>query len=149
MTFLLPFNNATRLAANYASSPPARLALMTYRRQDSFVTTPQRDAMRRDATIILGATFRALHSALLSARSTLAIDGGHEFEQTGTFKYRANKNETREEDFRYTSAVQQTFPFTVIPGREAPSSIAKLSSHLVRSPRKLKNVSPRGAEGRS
>lgn len=27
-------------SANYASPPPARLALMTYRRRDSFVTTP-------------------------------------------------------------------------------------------------------------
>lgn len=37
-----PLNNARRLAANYASPSSARLALMTYRRQDSFITTPAR-----------------------------------------------------------------------------------------------------------
>lgn len=37
-----PFNNARQLAVNYASPSSARLALMTYRRQDSFITTPAR-----------------------------------------------------------------------------------------------------------
>jgi len=37
-----PLNNARRLAINYAFPPSARLALMTYRRQDSFVITPAR-----------------------------------------------------------------------------------------------------------
>lgn len=72
----------TRLAANYASSPPARLALMTYRRQDSFVTTPQRGATRRDYY-----TRRYIQSATLGVTlgsfDTRPIDGGHEFEQTG------------------------------------------------------------------
>lgn len=57
-------------------SPPARLALMTYHRQDSFVTTARHDTTR---TATLGAkrcyiqSATVLHSALLPA---LAIDGG-------------------------------------------------------------------------
>lgn len=54
---------------------------MTYRRRDSFVTSGTRcDATRAVITrryiqsAKLGATFRALHSALPSARPALAID---------------------------------------------------------------------------
>lgn len=135
MTFLLPFNNATRLAANYASSSPARLALMTYRRRDSFVTS----ATRCDATRAV-ITRRYIQSATLGV--TFSSSGSCDRLRTGTFRYRANKNETREKD----SDIHQLFNrrFLLLSSR-GEKRFRRSQSYplLVRSPRKLKNVSPR------
>lgn len=88
VTFLLPFNNATRLAANYASSSPARLALMTYRRRDSFVTS----ATRCDATRAV-ITRRHIQSATLGV--TFSSFGTRDRWRarlgTNTFRYRAKQ----------------------------------------------------------
>lgn len=70
------FNNATRLTANYASSPPARPALMTYRRQDSFVTTPQHDTTRTD-TLVAKHCIQYSECYTLHSRS---MEDPHEFE---------------------------------------------------------------------